>query len=56
MLEVLADDAHAGDEAVGEDFLDRTPFGQGVPGHLLDLFGVALVEVLVHQGVIRHVS
>ena len=54
VLEVFADDAHAGDQAVGQDFLHRTALGEGVLRHLLDLFGVPLVEVLVHQRVIRH--
>ena len=54
VLEVFADDAHAGDQAVGQHLLHRTPLGQGVLRHLLDLFGLALVEVLVHQRVIRH--
>ncbi len=53
VLEILADDAHAGDEPVVQDFLDGPPLGEGVLGHLLDFLGLALVEALVHQGVIR---
>src|SRR5262249_5741556 len=56
VLEVLADHAHPSDQSVGEHFLNRTPFGQGILVHLLDLFGVALVEVLIHQRIVRHVG
>jgi hypothetical protein len=54
VLEILADDAHAGDQALVEHFLDGTPFGKRVLRHLLDFFGLSLVEVLVHQGVVGH--
>jgi hypothetical protein len=54
VLEVLAHDAHARDQSIVEDFLDRTSLGEGVSGHLLDFVRLALVEALVHESVINH--
>ncbi len=54
VLEVLADDAHAGDEAVGQHFLDGRPSASASLRHLFDLFGLAFVEALVHQRVVDH--
>ena len=48
VFEILADDAHAGDQAFAQNFLNAPALGQRVAGHLLDLFGFAFVEALVH--------
>ena len=54
VLEIFADHAHAGDEALVEHLLHGAAFRQGVLGHLLDFLGIALVKALVHQGIIDH--
>jgi hypothetical protein len=54
VLKILADDGHAGDEALLEHFLHGAAGGEGVLGHLFDVLGFALVEALVHVGVVDH--
>ena len=54
VLEIFADYAHARNQAFRHYFLNLTPFGQSVLGHLLDLRGFAFVKALIHEGVIGH--
>jgi hypothetical protein len=56
VFEVFSNDAHAGDESFCKDLLKMPAFGKGVLGHLFDFFGFALIEALIHQGVVNHVG
>jgi hypothetical protein len=54
MLKVLTDDTHAGDKSFVEYFLNRPSLSEGVYGHLLDFFGLALIQALIHPGIVNH--
>ena len=56
VLEILPDDAHAGDQSLIDDFLHGAAFGESFLREPVYLIGVSLVQVLIHQGVVRHPS
>ena len=58
MLEILSDNGHASDETLSQNLLGGAPIRESLPSHLFDVLGLALVEALVHAGIIdyRHLS
>jgi hypothetical protein len=48
IFKIFPNDAHAGDQAFGEHFLDAAAFRQRGASHRLDFLGFAFVKALIH--------